>query len=270
ACNPKIRSLNALHAAEKECARAGSAGLSATFYRGDRSVRESGFDITFKFGPFGAGTPDYAPVGLNSLLYNEAQNLAWMAKTLGRRSEAGEWQSRAGSLRAAMDRYFWNAKRGLYFDYNFKTGKQSGYLYATTFYPLWVGAASRPQAEAVDKNLNLLDEPGGIVMSRNRSGGQWDYPYGWAPLQLITVEGLRRYGYAARADRIAGDFLSMVDENFLRDHTIREKYNVVTRSDEVTIRVGYSQNVIGFGWTNGVFVTLFDELPAAWRRQALK
>ena len=70
-------------------------GLSAAFYEGDRSLRESGFDITFKFGPFGAGTPDYAPVGLNSLLYNEARNLAWMSAELGREAKPAAWRKRA-------------------------------------------------------------------------------------------------------------------------------------------------------------------------------
>ena len=62
----------------------------------------------------------------------------------------------------------------------------------------------------------------------------------------------------------------MVAENFRRDHTIREKYNVVTRSSELTIQVGYPQNVIGFGWTNGVFTTLLNELPPALREKTVE
>src|ERR1700733_13959369 len=42
--------------------------LSSDYYRGDRSMRESGFDVSFRFGPFGAATHHYAPVCLNSLL----------------------------------------------------------------------------------------------------------------------------------------------------------------------------------------------------------
>jgi len=50
-------------------------------------------------------------------------------------------------------------------------------------------------------------------------------------------------------------------ENFQRDGTIREKYNVVTRSSETHVAVGYSANIVGFGWTNGVFLALLHELP---------
>jgi hypothetical protein len=55
---------------------------------------------------------------------------------------------------------------------------------------------------------------------------------GHRPIQLIAVEGMRRYGYAAEADRVSTEFLSTVLENFERNKRIRDKYNVVTRSSE--------------------------------------
>ncbi len=243
------------------CKVVGKMSLSTAFYKNDRSLRESGFDVTFRFGPFGDKTTEYAPVDLNSLIYREAKDLAWMSNQLGRPAEARVWRKRAARRREAITKCFWNARRGLYFDYDFKTGNQSGYVYASTFFPLWAGVASQAQARAVIRNVKIFDEPGGIVTSRTRSGGQWDFPYGWAPLQLIAVEGLRRYGDRADARRIAAQFLSVVNANFLRDHTIREKYNVVTRSSETHVSVGYVKNQVGFGWTNGVFVTLLRESP---------
>jgi alpha,alpha-trehalase len=97
-------------------------------------------------------------------------------------------------------------------------------------------------------------------MSTRESEAQWDFPYGWAPIQLIVVEGLRRSGYVLEANRIAENFVTMVAQNYEKDHTIREKYNVVTRSSATRIRVGYSQNEIGFGWTNGVYSELLAQL----------
>ena len=52
-------------------------------------------------------------------------------------------------------------------------------------------------------------------------------------------------------------------KNFVTDKYIREKYNVVQRTSITHIVEGYSQNVIGFGWTNGVFLELQHELPPA-------
>ena len=39
-------------------------------------MRESGFDVSFRFGPFSADTHHYAPVCLNSLLYKTENDLA--------------------------------------------------------------------------------------------------------------------------------------------------------------------------------------------------
>jgi alpha,alpha-trehalase len=111
------------------------------------------------------------------------------------------------------------------------------------------------------KNLHLFEQPGGLAMSLHESQGQWDYPFGWAPIQLLAIEGMRRYGYNPDADRVSSEFLSTVLENFKRDKTIREKYNVVTRSSETGVTAGYSANVIGFGWTNATFLVLLDSLP---------
>jgi len=247
------------------CPAADRLGLSADSYQGDRAMRESGFDVTFRFGPYSTETHHFAPVCLNSLLYKTEKDLEQMSNMLGRKDDARRWAAKAAERRAKMLRYFWDQDRGLFFDYNFQTRTRSSYEYATTFYPLWAGFASREQARAVARNLPLFEQPGGLAMSRYESQAQWDYPYGWAPIHLLAIEGLRRYGYDRDADRVTEKFLSMVLANFRIDHTLREKYNVVTRSTGTHIRAGYSENVTGFGWTNGVFLELLHGSPADLR-----
>ena len=222
-------------------------------------MRESGFDITFRFGPFGAATHHFAPVCLNSLLYKTEKDLEEMSRMLGHPDQAEAWKTKASERKMRMFKYFWNSQEGMFFDYNFVVGKRSQYVYATTFYPLWAGFATKEQAKAIVHNLGLFEQPGGIVMSRTDSQAQWDFPYGWAPIQLLAVEGLRRYGFDAEANRIRDNFLSMIAANFKREHTIREKYNVVTRSSETKVEEGYAKNFTGFGWTNGVFIELMHE-----------
>jgi alpha,alpha-trehalase len=243
------------------CAAADHLGLTPDSYRGDRSMRESGFDVTFRFGPFGLDTHHYVPVCLNSLLYKTEMDLEEMSRLLGRPEEARRWHQKALERLARMIKYLWDPKRGLFFDYDFIQQTQSTYEYATTFYPLWAGLASKEQAAAVTRNISLFEQPGGLAVSRKLTGAQWDYPYGWAPIHLLSVEGLRRYGFDSDADRVTLKFLSMVLENFRRDHTLREKYNVVSRSSETHVMTGYAQNVTGFGWTNGVFLELMHESP---------
>ena len=243
------------------CDRGGDVTLTAEYYKADRSMRESGFDVSFRFEPYGTAAHHFAPVCLNSLLYKTEKDLARMGRELGKPADAEKWELRAALRKKRIDYYFWDATRGLFFDYNFETGARSTYEYATTFYPLWAGLATPEQAHAVSRHLRVFEQPGGLATSSVNSGAQWDYPYGWAPLQLLAVEGLRHYGDNADADRIAYKFLSTVLENFRREGTIREKYNVVTRSTDAPVTAGYLANVIGFGWTNGVFLKLLHELP---------
>jgi len=228
-------------------------------------MRESGFDVTFRFGPFGADTHRYAAVCLNSLLFKTETDLGQMSALLGLRGDTVRWRGRAIERRRRIDKFLWNERRGLYFDYDFVRVTQSQYEYATTFYPLWAGLASPQQARRLVRNLSLFEQPGGLATSTRESGAQWDYPYGWAPIQLLGVEGLRRYGYGRDADRIAQKFLTTVLRNYLLDKTIREKYDVVTGSVQTQINVGYTQNVIGFGWTNGLFLELLSGVPAEVR-----
>jgi alpha,alpha-trehalase len=48
-----------------------------------------------------------------------------------------------------------------------------------------------------------------------------------------------------------------VDEGFTRDGTIREKYDVVSGdAADVKVSTGYKVNVIGFGWTNSVYLKM--------------
>jgi len=246
----------------KKCEPFRTVSLSHDYYKGDRSMRESGFDVAFRFGPFGAQTHHYAAVCLNSLLYKTETDLATMSDTLGKKEDAARWRKLAEDRKARMNQLFWNASKGMFFDYEFETQKQSSYTYVTTFYPMWAGLASPDQARAIEKNLQIFEQPGGLDMSPTESGGQWDHPYGWAPMQLVGIEGLRRYGFNDDANRVAYKFLSTVAENFRHDGTIREKYNVVTRSSETTVTAGYHMNIVGFGWTNGVFLELLQKLPS--------
>ncbi len=246
--------------------------LTPLFYKGDRSVRESGFDPSNRFGPFSVDIVHYDPVCLNSLLYEMERETGEILHTLGRNDEAGKWRRRAADRSTRINSLMWDEKDGLYYDYNFVDRKVRRYPFLTTFYPLWAGIASPQQAARVDANLHLFEKPGGLQTSCIVSGSQWDAPFGWAPLELITVEGLRRYGFEQDADRISEEFLSLVADQYRATGRIVEKYDVVRRSMELgtEIRFGYGSNEAGFGWTNAAFTALYDHLPPANQAALLK
>ena len=236
--------------------------LTPLFYKGDRSMRESGFDPSNRFGAFNLDIIHYDAVCLNSLLYLMETQTAEILETLGRGSEAAVWRKRAHDRAGRVNRLMWDEKDGLYYDYNFVEKRVRHYPFLTTFFPLWAGFATKEQAAWIEKNLAIFEKPGGLETSTFMSGNQWDAPFGWAPLQMIAVEGLRRYGYNDDADRISIKFLSLVRREFLRQGYIVEKYDVVSGGSNVSanIHFGYSTNEAGFGWTNAVYTRLYDEL----------
>jgi alpha,alpha-trehalase len=62
--------------------------LTDLFYKGDRSMRESGFDPSNRFGPFSVDIIHYDPVCLNSLLYLMEEQTAEILTIVGREAEA--------------------------------------------------------------------------------------------------------------------------------------------------------------------------------------
>lgn len=251
----------------------------------DRCMRESGHDTSYRLIDRCA---DLVTVDLNSLLFKIETDLAetiisQFGGTLSGES-AAVWQSRANKRKELMNRYLWNADKGMYFDYDFVNGKQIDYVSAATLYPLWGGQASRAQAESlVAKALPQLEMPGGIVSSTEASRGpvtadhpqrQWDYPNGWSPHQVLTWIGLNNYGYQKDANRLIYRWLYTITSNASQyNGTVPEKYDVVRRTHQVFAEygnVGTNFAYItreGFGWTNGSYKIGLALLPQNLRDQ---
>jgi alpha,alpha-trehalase len=236
--------------------------LTDLFYKGDRSMRESGFDPSNRFGALNVDVIHYAPVCLNTLLYVMEEDAARIMETLGDRAAADLWRTRAASRRQLVNTLMWDEQAGLYYDYNIRTRQRRRYDFATTFFPLWAGIATPEQAARVRGHLDRFEAPGGLLTSTEVTGNQWDAPFGWAPLQMIAVDGLRRYGFHEDANRIAAKFIWLVAKEFDEHGTIVEKYDVRRRESDVAadIKFGYSANQVGFGWTNGTVLELLAGL----------
>jgi alpha,alpha-trehalase len=236
--------------------------LTPLFFKADRSMRESGFDPSNRFGPFNADILNYAPVCLNTLLYRMASQTAQIYAELGRPELASQWQRQAGQRQQGINNTMWDAKTGLYLDYNTQRNQRRFYPFATGYMPLWAGLASPQQAAAMRQNLGRFEAPGGLMTSQQQTGNQWDAPFGWAPLQLMAVEGLRQYGYHQDADRRSKKFLNLVATDLQRTGTLVEKYDVQRQTSDLAgqLQYGYKSNEVGFGWTNGVALALIKGL----------
>lgn len=264
----------------------------AEYFVHDRAVRESGHDTTYRFD---GRTVDFLSVDLNSLLYRIETDVADLLDsefggTLrlsdGTLERASLWREMARKRKERVDAFLWDEKSGLYFDFDVKNRRRSGYVSATTFYPLWAGLASKEQAEAVVRNaLPELERRGGLAAGALRSRGelsterperQWDYPNGWAPHQMLAWAGLERYGLRKDAQRLTYRWLWAIAKN-ARDYngTVPEKLDVEKASHKVFAEYGNVGTEFayitkeGFGWMNASFQvglkSLSPELARALR-----
>lgn len=244
---------------------------AAEVYRDLRAGAESGWDYSSRW--LGdrktlatIRTTAIVPVDLNSLLYHLETTLALAcAKTPGAAGCDTDYAALASARKTAMDKHLWS-DAGYYADYDWQQRRLRDQVTAAALYPLFVGIASPARAKrSADTVQAQLLRPGGLATTRLHTGQQWDEPNGWAPLQWIAVDGLRRYGQDALAQRIGSRFLARVQALFAQQHKLVEKYGVDAKAQGG----GGGEYALqdGFGWTNGVTLLLLDlyakQAPAA-------
>lgn len=245
----------------------------------DRTVRESGHDTSYRLEGQAA---HLCTVDLNSLLYCYENDLAQLLERYGELKgfpPASVWRARARQRQSLMHQLCWDEAAGHYFDYNWLTRERTGYHSATGLWPLWAGLATPQQAERAVQSAPWAEWglAGSSLQSRGPIGPerpprQWDYPYGWAPHQMMAWEGMARYDLQP-ASRVA-DWMTMVTQNAVNfNGVIPEKYDVVCGSHQVFAEYGNVGtdfeyvSLEGFGWTNASYQVGLTYLTASQRQK---
>lgn len=212
------------------------------------ATAESGWDMNPRW-DFEAY--NFAAVELNSLLYGFENNMAYFADIIGKSSE--HWKTRADERLQRMQKYMLD-DNDIFTDYNFVSNKHSKVFSAASYFPLFVKAASKKQAQALVDNLSRLEESFGISACEAGSypiSYQWDYPNGWACLQHIVIAGLSNYGYDDIAKRIAEKYVSLTEKIFAETGSFWEKYNVA--EGNINVSNEYKMPPM-LGWSAGIYV----------------
>lgn len=261
------------------------------FFLHDRAVRESGHDTTYRF----EGVCAYlATIDLNSLLYKYEMDISYVIKKYfddnytdddGQITSSFHWKGLAKKRKERITKYLWDEKTGFFYDYNVKLKKRTLYESATTFWALWAGLATDLQAKlTVEKALPKLEMLGGLVacteksrgsITLNRPNRQWDYPYGWAPHQILSWIGLENYGYICQARRLAYRWLYLITKSFVDyNGIVVEKYDVTKAADPHKVDAEYGNQGLdfkgvakeGFGWVNSSYILGLKYLNSHARR----
>jgi alpha,alpha-trehalase len=234
------------------------------FYRSIRAGAESGWDFSSRWlrapGDLKTiETTELIPIDLNAVLYDAGRTIAALhafRKQPGDSALALRFNREAERRRNALLAAAYDARDGYFYDVRWRTGQR------VTDRPtlavsalLYFGLPSSAQASRVAQRLERdFLEPGGFVTTTIRSGQQWDSPNGWAPLEWMAIEGLRRYGKIALANSARDRWLGLNRRTYRSTGSMMEKYNVV----DVDRAAGGGEYGLqdGFGWTNGVALAL--------------
>ena len=237
-------------------------------YRDLRAAAASGWDFSTRWcdedgDHASTRTTTILPVDLNAFLFKMEAQIAELSRAHGDEAGAAEFAQRARSRRAAIDRWLWDPRLGAFVDYDLLHGRRRPRATAAVVVPLFVGLASRAQAQQV---LQLVEtrllEPGGIATTCRHSAEQWDRPNGWAPLQWMAIAGAARYGARRLATEIRQRWLDTVGSLYEREYKLVEKY-ALEPTPEGAVGGGGGEYPLqdGFGWTNGITRRLLHEAP---------
>ena len=238
-------------------------GERGKLYRNIRAAAESGWDFSSRWFEDEESltkciASEIIPVDLNCLLYFYEKKLSEMYSLKDMKSQSDKYLIRSIQRRDLINRIFWDKNKNFYFDYNLKTKKTTNTFSLAACYPLFFEIADSEKAASV---ANIIEKeflkPGGVITTLNHTGQQWDAPNGWAPLQYITIKGLRNYGFNRLASEIQHRWLELNKSVFDRTKKMFEKYNV----EDISLSAGGGEYPLqdGFGWTNGVAIALLKK-----------
>jgi len=259
----------------------------------DRSVRESGHDTSYRIE---GDCAHLNSADLNTFLYQYEIDFSYLIKTYfsdsfklpnGQLLTEKYWLEKAKNRKELMMHYLWNEDAKIFYDYNFVTKKQKIFDSPIGLLPLWAKIVSSDKAKKMVKNnLDKLTYLGGVAgcskeslekFHKNGPARQWDYPYGWAPHQMMLWKGLLNYNLKQEAYNIMYRWLWMITKNAVNyNGTIPEKYNVVIATHKVFAEygnVGTNFEYItreGFGWMNASYLYGLYLLPKKYHQELNK
>lgn len=227
-------------------------------YRHIRAACESGWDFTCRWFREETKietihTTDIVPVDLNCLLYDLEVTLSEAYGHSSFSEPSTYFLEKAEKRKKTLINNLWNDDRKYFMDYDSALNKSTQIMSLAGVFPLFFKIATKSQAQHVHEHITeSFLKRGGVVSSLHKSGQQWDYPNGWAPLQYITYVGLRNYAFYDTAEELKKRWIALNDEVFKETGKMMEKYNVVDTDSPAG--GGEYPNQDGFGWTNGIYL----------------
>uniref|UniRef100_A0A1I7VWU9 Trehalase n=1 Tax=Loa loa TaxID=7209 RepID=A0A1I7VWU9_LOALO len=257
------------------------------FFQDLASAAESGWDFSSRWFKDrqtmqSIETTNVVPVDLNALLCWNANILKYLASInsipkklraisntnifkAGDKKKVAEFESKKESISEALNAVFYNNTEKSWFDYNLRTKSHNVIFYPSNVMPLFTQCYSEIEYEKPADIVNFMDRSNlfgyqnGVPTSLETSSGEkWDFPNGWAPLQHIIIEGMRKSNnpdVQELAYKLAKKWVLANYRVYQATNQMWDKIDIIGTVPKPGSGGEYNVQD-GFGWTNGVILDL--------------
>lgn len=203
---------------------------------------------------------------LNSYLCKAFKTLSQLYNILGNADKSNQWLEKSASWQKSIELVLYNKEDGIWYDYDMALSQPRKLFFPSNFAPLYCECYDTEfkdeygaKAANYFNDQGINDYNGGVPTSLERSGEQWDLPNAWPPLQEMVILGLRNTGNV-EALKISKTFATRwVNANirgYMSHGAMFEKYDAI-KSGEYGGGGEYRVQS-GFGWTNGVALSIIN------------
>ena len=187
---------------------------------------------------------------INTYLYLQMENLAWMAEVLEKSEEAIVWKSRSKALLERIISVMWDEDKGLFLAKH--NGQPVDVVTPFNLFPLWTGNLPEEKIEMIIKNLvdpELFWKKHAIPTvafndEKFDANRMWRGPI-WANINYFIIEALQRNDKKELARQLREKTLELIANS----PGIYEYYNPITGNPPQTAAPVFS-------WTAAVFIEL--------------
>jgi mannosylglycerate hydrolase len=194
------------------------------------------------------------PVLFNALLVQSNRDLAEIAGVLG--TDPQPFEARAEQTAAGLDSKLWDDEHAMYVDHDVRAGEPIRTRCATGFAPLYAGVPADERARRMVERLLAsgvqVGADGWAVTSLSPDDPRfeptlyWRGPV-WPIINWVLYRGLRRYGFAAAAERLRRALIELATRGGFWEH-----YSPTT---------GRGHGGEQFAWTAALVLDLLRERP---------
>ena len=176
-------------------------------------------------------------VDLQCYIFREYLAMAELAVKLGNQTDANTYDKKARDLAQLVRSKMWSSRDAMFLNIDSRSGKFIHIKTWTNFVPLWVGIATKSQADKMIRahvlnprefwSANGIRTLAASEPLYDPRSGYWRGPV-WIISNYMVMHGLENYGYHKEAEQLAQETVNVLVQDLRKTGGMNENYNPET------------------------------------------